>query len=129
MAVCILLVLYYALSSVHSQYYSLSIFQALGYRKKELSLAYLLETVLFTLITAGLFFASYQIFYRNINMLLVKAIFVLDEEVVYLNILTFSRWYYFIIILSLFAVTVLVILVYLYLVLHRRSVHQLQNEE
>lgn len=129
LALCVLILLYHCLSLVHSQYYSLSVFQALGYRKKELCLSFLLENFFFSLITSALFFAVYQFMYRMINTLLVKAIFAYSKGSVYLNIISFSLPFYLFGILIVFVSASLLSLFYLLVVLHRRSVHQLQNEE
>lgn len=128
LSMTILLILYYALSIVRSQYYNLSLLQSLGYKRGEISLIYLAHILFFTFLTSISYYLTYQTLFRRINLLLVRSIFKVKTNF-YLTVLTFSKpFFYFSLLSTLFSITFIVIL-YLWLLRRKKSVMLLQNKE
>lgn len=124
----VLLVLF-SISLVQSQKYNIGVWKALGYRGRDLSCYFTLETLFFTLLSSLWFGAGYVLISNMLNRVLTQALFRSSHSSSIIRIISFTWHNYFMGIGIALGVVLILVFGFLLMLRKEKAIDVIQNKE
>ena len=124
----VLLVLF-SISLVQSQKYNIGVWKALGYRGRDLSCYFTLETLFFTLLSSLWFGAGYVLISNMLNRVLTQALFRSNHSSSIIRIISFTWHNYFMGIGIALGVVLILVFGFLLMLRKEKAIDVIQNKE
>lgn len=124
----VLLVLF-SISLIQSQKYNIGVWKALGYRGRDLSCYFTLETLFFTLLSSLWFGAGYVLISNMLNRVLTQALFRSNHSSSIIRIISFTWNNYFMGIGIALGVVLILVFGFLLMLRKEKAIDVIQNKE
>lgn len=124
----VLLVLF-SISLIQSQKYNIGVWKALGYRGRDLSFYFTLETLFFTLLSSIWFGAGYVFISNMLNRVLTQALFRNSHSSSIIRIISFTWSNYFLGVGIALGVVLLLVFGFLFMLRKEKAIDVIQNKE
>ena len=124
----VLLVLF-SISLIQSQKYNIGVWKALGYRGRDLSCYFALETLLFTLLSSVWYGVGYVFISNMLNRVLTQALFRTNHSASILRIISFTWSNYFLGVGIALGVVLLLVFGFLLMLRKEKAIDVIQNKE
>lgn len=124
----VLLVLF-SISLIQSQKYNIGVWKALGYRGRDLSCYFTLETLFFTLLSSIWFGAGYVFISNMLNRVLTQALFRNSHSSSIIRIISFTWSNYFLGVGIALGVVLLLVFGFLFMLRKEKAIDVIQNKE
>lgn len=124
----VLLVLF-SISLIQSQKYNIGVWKALGYRGRDLSCYFTLETLFFTLLSSLWFGAGYVLISNMLNRVLTQALFRSSHSSSIIRIISFTWHNYFMGIGIALGVVLILVFGFLLMLRKEKAIDVIQNKE
>ena len=124
----VLLVLF-SISLVQSQKYNIGVWKALGYRGRDLSCYFTLETLFFTLLSSLWFGAGYVLISNMLNRVLTQALFRSSHSSSIIRIISFTWHNYFMGVGIALGVVLILVFGFLLMLRKEKAIDVIQNKE
>ncbi len=124
----VLLVLF-SISLIQSQKYNIGVWKALGYRGRDLSCYFTLETLFFTLLSSIWFGVGYVLISNMLNRVLTQALFRNSHSSSIIRIISFTWSNYFLGVGIALGVVLLLVFGFLFMLRKEKAIDVIQNKE
>ena len=124
----VLLVLF-SISLIQSQKYNIGVWKALGYRGRDLSCYFTLETLFFTLLSSLWFGAGYVLISNMLNRVLTQALFRSSHSSSVIRIISFTWHNYFMGVGIALGVVLILVFGFLLMLRKEKAIDVIQNKE
>lgn len=124
----VLLVLF-SISLIQSQKYNIGVWKALGYRGRDLSFYFTLETLFFTLLSSIWFGAGYVFISNMLNRVLTQALFRNSHSSSIIRIISFTWSNYFLGVGIALGFVLLLVFGFLFMLRKEKAIDVIQNKE
>lgn len=124
----VLLVLF-SISLIQSQKYNIGVWKALGYRGRDLSCYFTLETLFFTLLSSLWFGVGYVFISNMLNRVLTQALFRNSHSSSIIRIISFTWSNYFLGVGIALGVVLLLVFGFLFMLRKEKAIDVIQNKE
>ena len=124
----VLLVLF-SISLIQSQKYNIGVWKALGYRGRDLSCYFTLETLFFTLLSSIWFGAGYVLISNMLNRVLTQALFRNSHSSSIIRIISFTWSNYFLGVGIALGVVLILVFGFLLMLRKEKAIDVIQNKE
>ena len=123
------LLILFSISLIQSQKYNIGVWKALGYRGRDLSCYFTLETLFFTLLSSLWFGAGYVLISNMLNRVLTQALFRSSHSSSIIRIISFTWHNYFMGIGIALGVVLILVFGFLLMLRKEKAIDVIQNKE
>lgn len=128
----VVILVYYAISSIKDNAYNIGVLKSLGYRGNELGLFYLVSFILYSLITTAFFSLTYFLLSKLVNEVMVSLVnrgFKMQAVVGMPDVIAFDYRLFIGVTILLFSINLIFAFVYLFKLRKNRIAKVIQNKE
>ena len=123
------LLILFSISLIQSQKYNIGVWKALGYRGRDLSCYFTLETLFFTLLSSLWFGAGYVLISNMLNRVLTQALFRSSHSSSIIRIISFTWHNYFMGVGIALGVVLILVFGFLLMLRKEKAIDVIQNKE